>query len=414
MSSATQLVEHFFRHEYGRLIGLLTSRLGAANLQVIEDAVQTAMTRALSTWPRSRVPENPSAWLYRCAVNAALDTLRHQETIARSLANQAHFQAHSYSDPHSQLENTVGDETLRLLFLCCHPEIPTESRVALALRTVGGFSTQEVASGLLTSGANIEKRITRAKEKLREHRAELVELDSQAVADRLESVQSTVYLLFNEGFAASGGDSPIRQDLCDEAIRLGRMLVEHPLCNQPATAALLALLLLHGARLNERVDSTGAIVLLADQDRTHWNWTKVREAMHWLQQSAQGEQLSRYHIEAAIAWEHSRAACFADTDWQRILQLYEILQIRFASPSVRLNFAIALSYAQDVKSGLAQLLAISDQDRRVLRPWWDCAMANLLQRDQQTQAAAAHWRDALALAANAAQRAMIQRCLASL
>jgi RNA polymerase sigma factor (sigma-70 family) len=413
MSSTTQLVEHFFRHEYGRIVAVMTSRMGAANLQLIEDAVHTAMSRALSNWPRSGVPDNPPAWLYRSSVNAAVDALRHQKMVTRTLAEYAETSQSVSLDTCRQLEYEVGDETLRLLFLCCHWAIPAESRVALALRTVGGFSTHEIAAGLLTSAANIEKRITRAKEKLREHQAELVVLDRESVADRLESVQFTIYLMFNEGFAASSGSSPIREELCDEAIRLSRMLNLHPQCAQPTSAALLSLLLLHSARLNGRVDSNGSIILLADQNRTLWNWTRVREAMDWMDRSAQGEQLSRYHIEAAIAWEHSRAPQFADTDWQRIVELYELLQDRFVSPAVRLNLAIAVSYAQDVSSGLGRLLQITDEQRRVLRPWWDCAMAQLLERNGQPQAAISHWRDAIALATNTAQRAMIQRHLDS-
>ncbi len=408
MNSPSQLVEHFFRHEYGRMVAVLTSRMGAANLQLVEDAVQTAMSRALSNWSRYGVPENPSAWLYRCATNAAIDALRHQAKVARQLGIGATVAEPSCEDLHRSLDQQVGDETLRLLFLCCHPSLAAESRVALALRTVGGFSTTEIASGLLSTPVSVEKRITRAKERLRDQTAEITELDGQAVAERLESVQATVYLMFNEGFASTEGNSPIRQDLCDEAVRLTRMLASHPLCAQPSTAALLALLLLHSARLGERIDARGAIILLADQDRTQWNWAKVREAMNWMLQSADGGQLSRYHIEAAIAWEHSRGQQFSSTDWKRILELYTMLQNRYPSPAVMLNLAIAASYAIDIQEGLRRLLQITDQHRKSLRPWWDCAMADSLLRNQHTTAAISHLRDALALATNSAQRAMIQ------
>lgn len=390
------------------MVALLTSRMGAANLQLVEDAVQTAMSRALSNWPRCGVPENPSAWLYRCAANAAIDALRHRSKVAQQVGIGESIADASCEVLYRSLDEQVGDETLRLLFLCCHPSLTAESRVALALRTVGGFSTTEIASGLLSTPVSVEKRITRAKEKLREFAAEIVELDGQAVAERLESVQSTVYLMFNEGFASTEGNSPIRQDLCDEAVRLTRMLASHPMCSQPSTTALLALLLLHSARLGERIDTGGSIILLADQNRTHWNWAVVREAMNWMLQSADGDQLSRYHIEAAIAWEHSRVEQFSSTDWKRILELYVMLQNRYPSPAVQLNLAIAASYAIDCQDGLRRLLEISDQQRIPLRPWWDCAIADLLLRNQQTKAAISHLRDALALASNSAQRAMIQ------
>jgi RNA polymerase sigma factor (sigma-70 family) len=408
MSSTTQLVEHFFRHEYGRLVALLTSRLGSTNFQLIEDAVQTALVRALSNWPRHGVPQSPSAWLYRCAMNTLIDGLRQQNMASKKLVSHAEAGLDHITEPQSAIESEVGDETLQLLFLCCHPTIPAESQVALALKTVGGFSTSEIASGLLTTLASVEKRITRAKDRLRESSVEIVELNSDAVSKRLDNVLATIYLLFNEGYVASSGVSNVRQDLCDEALRLCRMLSEHPLCDQPATSALMSLLLMHSARLDQRTDPSGAIILLADQDRTQWNWGRVREAMDWMQRSAQGDELSRYHIEAAIAWEHSRAMRYEDTDWHRIMQLYEILQDRFDSPAVQLNLAIAASYAVDVKCGMQRLLSLGDSARLVLRPWWDCAMAQLLARDQQPQAAISHWRDALALANNAAQKALIQ------
>ncbi|MEQ1904779.1 MAG: sigma-70 family RNA polymerase sigma factor [Pirellulaceae bacterium] len=410
MSSASELVEHYFRHEYGRLVALLASRLGVRYLELAEDVVQSALSRALTAWPRSGVPNDPSAWLYRTAKNLALDALRREQLAERVLHGQVAPIDDSTNSPEGvvQFDSEIGDETLRLLFLCCHPAIAPESRVALALKTVGGFSVSEIASGLLTTADNVERRLTRAKEKLREAKAEITELNSAEVVSRMESVLSTVYLIFNEGFFASSGDSPIRDDLCAEAIRLAQMIAGHPICGCPTVYAQVALFLMHSARLNSRLDASGTTILLADQDRSQWNWDLIREAMSWMEKSATGDLLSRYHIEAAIAWEHCRATDFAATDWRRIVQLYGTLLDRFATPMIRLNAAIASSYADGPEAGREQLLAIDAVDRKRLRPWWDCCMAQLHERAGVPAAALSHWRDALALATTSPQRQFVQ------
>ncbi len=410
MKPTAILVEHFFRHEYGRIVALLTRSLGARHLDLIEDVVQSALSRALIAWPRSGPPDDPSGWLYRTAKNLAIDALRRERTAARlwskvSMASETAIEAAEIT---VDFADEVGDEPLRLLFLCCHPAIPPESRVALALKTVSGFSTREIAIGLLTTTANVEKRLSRAKERLRETGLELIETNPQMVLERLESVLSTIYLIFNEGFAASHGEQVVRRDLCDEAIRQARMLAHHGLGQSPATWALLGLFLMHVARLDTRVDSQGAIVLLGAQDRSQWNWELVKEAMHWMQLSATGDELSRYHIEASIAWEHCRVGNLEQTDWNQVTRLYEMLVERFATPMIRLNHAIALSYAANVDAGLAGLFAIRTEDRQCLRPWWDCALAQLYQRQLNSRRALFHWRDALALATNGGQRTFIQ------
>lgn len=415
MNSTSQLVEHFFRHEYGRLVALLTRDLGVRNLELAEDVVQSAMSRALVAWPRSGTPTDPSAWLFRTAKNLAIDSLRRQK-------RQQEFGSTDDESPLKELalEETelprfdieIGDETLRLLFLCCHPAISADSQVALALKTVSGFGVHEIAMGLLTTTSNIEKRLSRAKEKLLEHRLEWIELSSAQVLERRDAVLSTIYLIFNEGYAATTGDSPIRLDLCWEAIRLAKMLVEHPVCADPSVHALVALLLLHAARFDGRLDTDGSVVLLAQQDRTRWNGNLIREAMDYAERAASGSELSRYHLEAAIAWEHCRAANFGATDWQRITRFYALLLDRFTTPMIRLNAAIAHSYVDGPESGKTRLLQISDEDRRRIRPWWDCCLAQLNERLGQSNTALSHWRDALALANTESQRQFIRGQLA--
>lgn len=418
MSESAELVEHFFRHEYGRLVGLLTRSLGVRHLELVEDAVQMAMWRGLHSWSRQGIPDRPAAWLYRTARNWVIDALRREASLRKAQQSVSETLCDEGYDSLPE-DAAVEDESLRLLFLCCQPAIPSESQVALALKIVGGFSVSEIASGLLASPASIEKRITRAKARLREEGEEIATLSIQAMQARLESVLLVLYLMFNEGFSASQGESPLKRDVCDEAIRLTRMLIAQPLHGQPLlgqrpdVAAMLALMLMHSARFDTRVDADQCVVLLADQDRSAWDWSRVREAMHWMLVAARGEQLSRYHIEVAIAWEHCRAATLEATDWQCVLGHYKLLMQVAPSAMVRLNAIIAESYATGIDGALDSLRAMPAADRQQLRPWWDCTMANLLERQGEKARARSHWRDALALAGSAANRKLIEKHLAA-
>lgn len=409
MTDTSRLVEHFFRHEYGRLVAVLMSQLGVRNLELVEDVVQTALSRALLVWPRSGTPDDPAGWLYRTAKNSALDALRRQAIAQRAIENTLQQPFSSASESwQAEAEHEIGDETLRLLYLTCHPILSPDSRIALALKLVCGFGIHEIACGLLTTPSNIEKRLTRAKERLREQAIEITELNSMDLLERRESVLSTIYLIFNEGFSSTCGDEPIRVDLCHEAIRLTRMIASHSKYSGPAVSALLSLLLLHSARLDSRLDSSGAAVLLADQDRSLWKWDWIREAMWWAEKSAYGAELSRYHIEAAIAWEHCRATDFSTVNWTQIARLYSMLLQRFTTPMIRLNAAVAQSYVNGPEIGRVQLLAIDGKDRKRLHPWWDCCMAQLHERSGDPEAAYFHWRDALVLATAPAQKRFIQ------
>ena len=411
MSESAELVEHFFRHEYGRLVGMLTRSLGVRHLELVEDAVQMAMWRGLHSWSRQGIPDAPAAWLYRVARNLAIDALRRESSIQRARDGLAQ----SFTDGEwASLpdDSAIDDESLRLLFLCCHPSIPTESQVSLALKIVGGFSVGEIASGLLVSAANIEKRITRAKVRMRDLGEEIATLSIDSMQERLDAVLLVLYLMFNEGFSASRGEAVLKRDLCIEAIRLNRMLIAHSLLGQsPATAALLALMLMHSARFCTRVDADECIVLLAAQNRSAWDWSQVREAMHWMLVAARGDQLSRYHIEVAIAWEHCRAATLESTDWRRVAELYALLMRVAPSAMVRLNALIAQSYVTSIDVALEALRDMPAADRQQLRPWWDCTMAHLLERLGDLPRAQSHWRDALALAGCTASRRLIEKRL---
>jgi RNA polymerase sigma-70 factor (ECF subfamily) len=420
MSEPHALVEHFFRHEFGRLCALLTRSLGVRRLALVEDVVQAALVRALETWSRRGVPEDPAGWLYRTARNLAIDALRRERTHAQALPCLADAagsgdarRAQDLSPPEAQFADEIGDEPLRLLFVCCHEEVPAESRVSLALRTLCGFGTAEIARALLTTDVNVQKRIERARERLRELD---VDFDTPAAAQlraRLDAVLAVVYLLFGQGCYVTHDDMPIRRDLCDEARRLARMLAAHPVGDVPAVYALLALMCFHGARFDARVARDGAIVLLEEQDRSAWNWVDVREGMAWLARSTAGEEVTRYHVEAGIAWEHCRAATFADTDWRRIAELYDTLDRIAPSPLHSLNRAVAEAYLYGPQAGLDRLAAVPPENVPARYPGWHTVIGELHFRLGRHTAAERAWQEALRLTTARADREFLCRRLAA-
>src|SRR5436305_1519115 len=367
MSEPRALVEHFFRYEFGRLVAVLTRSLGVRRLELAEDVVQAALMQALQTWSRRGVPEDPAGWLYRTARNLAIDALRRESTHAQALPSLAEVDERELAPPDAHFADEIGDEPLRLLFVCCHEAVPAESRVALALRTLCGFSTAEIARALLTTDANVQKRIERAWDQLD------VDFDTPAAAQlsaRLDAVLAVVYLLFSQGCHVTHGDMPIRRDLCDEARRLARMLAAHPVGDVPAVHALLALMCFHGARFDARIALDGAIVLLEEQDRSAWSWSDVREGMAWLARSAAGDELTRYHVEAGIAWEHCRAPTFPDTDWRPIAEGYATLDRLAPSPPHSLNRAVAEAYLHGPQAALERLAAVLPENVPAPYPGW--------------------------------------------
>ncbi|MGL6072650.1 MAG: RNA polymerase sigma factor [Fimbriiglobus sp.] len=347
MPEAHDLVEHFFRHESARLQASLIRRFGAKHWNLVEDAVQGAMVRALTSWSRAGVPPNPTGWLYRAATHAVLDVLRRDlrwNSFSESQADPS-WSANELPTPE---ESELQDDLLQMLFLCCEPSLPVESLVPLALKTLMGFSIAEIASALIQSEATIAKRITRAKQHLSE-----TPRSSQPVAlsERLPQVQMVIYLVFNEGYASSHPDKHIRTDLCEEAVRLAFLIAEHPQTRSPNTAAFLALLLFHSARLEERLNSAGELLLMAEQDRNAWDAKLLHEAYRWFRQATIGNVVSRYHAEAWIAAEHCRATSFAETDWTSIVKAYDLLIQLDPSPLHELNRAVAIAQRSGPTAG---------------------------------------------------------------
>lgn len=346
------------------MIATLVRIFGPARIDLAEEVVQEAVIRALEQWPYRGVPQNPVAWLIEVAKNRALDALRRESSfeakageILRAFAAQ---EAHAQREAEAQLGGELLDDELGMIFMACHPSLSRESQVALTLKTVGGFGTGEIARAFLAREATIAQRLVRAKRLIRDE-AIIFELPSEAeMSERLDAVLEIIYLLFNEGYTAHGGENLVRADLCAEAIRLARLLISHRATARPKCHALLALMYLHAARLPARIGETGELKLLREQDRSLWNRREMGLGLLHLERSAEGDELSAYHIQAAIAACHAAAASYEETDWAQVVRLYDQLMEINPSPVVALNRAVALSRVKGPEAGLAELEAITE------------------------------------------------------
>lgn len=373
------LVEHFFRHEYGRLVATLSRRVGPQHLELIEDSVQSSLGRALEAWPSKGLPDNPSAWLFRVALNELLGELRKQSRRHSILAQHAQESSPILeADSQLYLAEEISDDLLRMLFVCCDEGIPVKSQLVLALKTLCGFDVREIARRLFSTPAHVYKRLARARERLRE----MPQLPSigRHSASRLSSVQAILYLLFTEGYLSSHASIAIRRELCEEAIRLGTLLANHPLGQAPDTCALLALMHLHSARLTARQDDLGGLLLLEEQDRTAWDQHQIAAGLEWLGKSAQGQQFSRYHAEAGVAVEHCLARSFRETRWDRIVDCYLLLERNSPSPLHRLNRAVAMAEWQGPAAGLAVLEGFSPPSWLLTSYHYPAVLADLHRR----------------------------------
>jgi RNA polymerase sigma-70 factor (ECF subfamily) len=393
MMAAPELPEHWFRRELGRLVSILSRRFGLHRMELCEDAAQTALLQATQSWS-SKLPEDPGAWLYRVAHNHVLSELRREKRDDRYLAEVQVGYA----------QQEVHDDVLRLLFVCADPAIPPESQLVLALKTLCGFSTEEIALRLFQSEDAVHKRLQRARARLREH-AEVQSIDPA----RVESVLHMLYLLFNEGYSSAQPDRVIRRELCDEAVRLALMLREDPAGALPETDALIALMCLHAARFDARVDGMGGLLLLEEQDRSRWDRALLQRGLDHLARSARGETVSRYHAEAGVAAEHCLAPSYAETNWEQIVRLYEVLERVAPSPLNVLNRAIALAEWKGPDAGLAALEAFEAPSWLVGYYLWDATLGELHRRRGDRDRALAHTKSALAAAPTNPEKALLER-----
>lgn len=411
-----ELVDELFRHRYARMVAGLCRVLGPARLDLVEDVVQEAMMRALRVWPAEGVPDKPEAWVFRVARNLALDSLRRQKIAARvgdelqrwAEAEQDHGAASTEREP-----GEIDDDTLRMLFLCAHPAVPFDARVPLILKTVCGFGVPAIARALLKKDATIAQRLVRAKAKLQACDAAFVMPSGDELVERTQVVLQVLYLMFNEGYRAHAGEQLMRSDLVDEAVRLCAQLLERTDTESHEAHALLALMLMLGARMPARTDDRGDLLTLAQQDRSRWNRHWLSCGFHHFRLSIGGDRMTAWHCEAAIASTHAIAPTYADTDWRRILAEYDRLQAIAPSPIVQLNRAVAVGKVHGALAGLAELAGLEDD--KALDDYFllGAVTAQLHWEDGEHERAAAALDRALAQPCSEPERRLLERRLAA-
>jgi len=394
------------------MIATLVRIFGVHNLALAEDVVQEAFLRALEVWKFRGMPDNPSAWLMATAKNRALDVLRRERT-ARTFAPELGRMLESEWTLRPTVEEqfaapAIKDDQLRMMFSCCHPRLAEEAQVALVLHILCGFTVDEVAAAFVSSHAAIEKRITRAKKVLAGSKKLFDVTSKEEFAARIPAVRRALYLLFNEGYHGASPASAVRAELCEEAIRLARVLLAHPGGGTPETYALAALMCLHASRLPARIDDSGNLRSLFDQDRSKWDHGLAAEGLRFLELAAEGPEATAYHLEAAIAAVHVRAPRAEDTDWKTIVLLYDALLAIRPSPIVALNRAIAVAQSEGPRRGLEEIEAIEGRDRLQTYPFYPAAIGELELRLGRRDSARERFRSALALARNPDERRFLE------
>jgi RNA polymerase sigma-70 factor (ECF subfamily) len=401
-------VEEVYRSDWGRIVASLIHSVG--DFDLAEEAVQEAFTAALRQWPDSGVPQAPGAWILQTARHKAIDRIRRRVLFSEKLAPQIAYASQSIEPP---IDEGIPDERLRLIFTCCHPALAPEAQIALTLHTLCGLDTGEIARAFLVPTATMAQRLVRAKRKIRDAGIPYVVPETSQMAERLDAVLAVIYLVFNEGYTATRGHELVRTDLCAEAIRLVRLVRELMAPQPPAEATgLLALLLLTDARREARTDASGDLVVLEEQDRSLWNQQQIVEALP-LATEALHTGPGVYALQAAIAAEHCRAARAEDTDWPRIVQLYDQLQRLQPSPVVSLNRAVAVAMADGSRAGLSLVDGLGDATLASYH-LFHAVRADLLRRLGLHSEAAASYSRALALVTNDAERRFLQRRLGEL
>ena len=365
-----QTIEHLFRHESGKMVSVLSRLLGLQNMETAQDIVQDTLLQAMNTWSYNGIPDNPQAWLYRVAKNKAIDFLRRQKKFKDIRPHFAGLLESEWTLTPTVhqffMENEIQDSQLRMMFACCHPAIAAESQIALTLKTLCGLSVAEIARAFLTTDETVAKRIYRAKEKIKADQIELDVPPDTELASRVDAVLKSLYLLFNAGYNSSNPDHLIREDLCEEAIRLCHLLTQHSLTAFPRSKALMALMCFQSSRSNARLDDNANIILLKYQDRSKWNRTLIQKGFDYLEAAAEPFEVSTYHLEAAIASIHAASPSFEKTDWRSIYHLYELLYQLQPNPIVAMNKAIASAYAISKEHALEELYKINGLEKHHL------------------------------------------------
>lgn len=403
-------IEHCFRHDYGRLVARLVRLAGMQNVELVEDAVQASLLSGLEVWTAEGMPDNPTAWLYQVAKNRVLTQLRQDTHRGHLLQLHDEFARPAESSLNRNITiSGFDDDLLALLFFCCDDDLPIESQLVFTLKALCGFDIKEIALRLFSSEANVYKRYSRAKQKLKLFVPVEWDLSPEHIVKRLPRVQQVIYLLFTEGYLSVNHAYSIRRELCEEALRFALLLANHRLGSTADGFALVALMLFNLARMDSRQDASGALLLLEEQDRFCWDQEAIAAGMTWLERSACGEHYSRYHAEASVAAEHCVAIDFASTRWDRIASSYQILEQQSPSIMHRMSRAMAVAQWKGPEEGLALIADVEPPSWLLGAYQWYAVMADLHRRCGNRHQAQKFIECAIELAPTPALRAMMLR-----
>lgn len=410
--SLNQTIEHLFRHEYGKIVAVLTKIFGKHNIELAEDIMQETLMRAFEQWKFSGLPDNPSAWLMQVAKNKAIDVIRrekHKQEFAKetSALLKSEYTLKFTIDKLTE-EHEIKDDLLKMMFACCHQSINAESQITLILKILCGFSTVEIAKAFLTTEETITKRLYRAKQQLREDKIALAIPSPAEIQERLDNVLAAIYLIFNEGYNSTDSKDLIRQDLVEEAMRLAFMLTENLQTAHLQVFALLALMCFHASRFKSRLSASGNLLVLKQQDRTLWDRELINQGIIFLQNASKGEVATRYHIEAMIAYEHCIAPTYAQTNWQQILLGYDWLYALDQDPVIALNRAVVIREIYGAKQGIQAISQIPDLKSLEKFYLLHAILGELHAQNGNKELATKHWQAALGLTHSKVERDFLE------
>ena len=356
--SINTAIDHLFRHEYARTVSYLVSKFGAIHIDIIEDAVQDALFKAMTIWSYQEIPKNPGKWLYKVAQHAVIDQLRRAK---KSVAFEPEIGAQHMEVNSNENFEHIEDEQLKMIFACCHPSMKESEQLMLSLKLLCGFSNHEIARALLKESEAVKKGITRAKQKFKTKVGHLELPDEQHCSDRLQAVLKVIYLIFTNGYTAYSGDAVLTKDVCEDAMRLASMLYQKDQFNIPETRALLALMCFNFSRFDARTDDNGNLLSMQQQNWTLWNKGLINIGLKFINESAEGDQLSTYHIEAAIASTYSTAKDFESINWPAILKYYDLLLAKQNNPSAILNRLVIVEKISGTKAAYQALKKLDEK-----------------------------------------------------